>query len=111
MTLSADQLTIASASVAAALPTLPNGSRRALRVWIGATSFAACDFVLALKLPPRAIINQMDERDLTDCLDALAAAGLIGDWQWDLEVEPGEPQAFDTGSRESATPTTVRSSW
>jgi hypothetical protein len=29
-------------------------------------------------------IIQMDERELTDWLDALAAAGLIGEWQWDL---------------------------
>ena len=33
----------------------------------------------------------MDERDLTHWLDALAGAGLIGEWRWDLEVEPGEP--------------------
>ena len=33
----------------------------------------------------------MDERELTYWLDALAEAGLIGDWQWDLAVGPGEP--------------------
>ena len=46
----------------------------------------------------------MDERDLSDWLDALAAAGLIGEWQWDLEVEPGEPagvQYWIDGSRYS----------
>ncbi len=33
----------------------------------------------------------MDERELTWWLDALAEAGLIGEWQWDLEVETGDP--------------------
>lgn len=33
----------------------------------------------------------MDERELTWWLDALAEAGLIGEWQWDLEVETGRP--------------------
>jgi hypothetical protein len=36
----------------------------------------------------------MDERDLTGWLDVLAAAGLIGDWQWDLDVLPGEPTGY-----------------
>jgi hypothetical protein len=37
------------------------------------------------------IISQMAERELTRWLDALAEAGLIGEWQWDFEVVTGNP--------------------
>jgi len=88
LTTSPDRLTLASASVAAALPTLPHGSCRALKVWIGASRYR-------LRSPTHATESsdnhQMDEQELTHWLDALAAAGLIGDWQWDLDVLPGEP--------------------
>jgi hypothetical protein len=54
----------------------------------------------------------MDERELTYWLDALAEAGLIGDWQWDLAVGPGERLlAFNIGSTEGATTKTALSSW
>ena len=33
----------------------------------------------------------MEERELPHWVDALAEAGLIGEWQWDLKVESGEP--------------------
>ena len=33
----------------------------------------------------------MEELELNRWLDALAEAGLIGEWQWDLEVETGDP--------------------
>ena len=40
----------------------------------------------------------MDERELTDWLDALAEArNWRGDWQWDLDVEPGEPAGVHYG--------------
>jgi len=39
----------------------------------------------------RAIISSMDEGELAHWLDSLAAQGLIHDWHWTLNVEPGEP--------------------
>jgi hypothetical protein len=58
-----------------------------LRVWIGASCYQPAH--------PQATESgdnhQMDERELTHWLDALGAAGLIGEWQWDLEVQPGKP--------------------
>jgi hypothetical protein len=36
----------------------------------------------------------MEERELTFWLNALAEAGLIGDWQWDLKVESGGPASI-----------------
>jgi hypothetical protein len=36
---------------------------------------------------PNAIIQAMDEEALTHWLEALADAGLIREWQWDLEGE------------------------
>jgi hypothetical protein len=38
-----------------------------------------------------AIISPMDEGKLTDWLDSLVKQGLIHDWHWTLNVEPGEP--------------------
>ena len=32
----------------------------------------------------------MDEAELAHWLDSLAAQGLIHDWHWTLQVEPGE---------------------
>jgi len=37
-----------------------------------------------------AIIGAMDALELSHWLDALVEAGLIGVWQWDLEVKQGE---------------------
>ncbi len=33
----------------------------------------------------------MDEAELAHWLDSLAEQGLIKDWHWTLQVEPGEP--------------------
>ena len=49
----------------------------------------------------------MDERELTYWLDALAEAGLIGDWQWILQLDLVSLLAFNIGSTEGATTKTA----